>query len=148
MKYNLRIICRAANRLHKAGYSRSRAFIFAWAMEKQGAAVKVRGVTVGRRQAALQHLLRYDPKDVSIRLEREPGNLYDANAVAVVAAVRGRGSYKMGYLGRPVAAVLAPLMDAGKAIRGGFGGVLGGYLPGMSFGMAVRVKLAAVPLGA
>lgn len=147
MKYNLKIICKTANALHKAGYSRSQAFVFAWAMEKQGAAVKVKGVTKENRQAALQHLRRYDPRDVSVRLQREPGNLYDDNAVAVVAAVRGRGAYKMGYLPRAAAVALAPLMDAGKAISSDFQGVRGGFLPGINYGLSIQVKITAVPLG-
>ncbi len=92
---NLSIICKTANFLHKAGYSRSKAFMIAWAMEK-GTTVKVKGVSKENRQVAIQNLLRYNPQDVSIRLEREPENLYDNNAIAVVAAVRGRGAYKMG----------------------------------------------------
>lgn len=138
--FNFSIICRTANVLHKAGYSRSNAFVIAWAMEK-GMTTKVKGVSKENRQTALQHLLRYAPQDVSIRLDREPENLYDQDAIAVVAAVRGRGAYKMGYLPRPVAAVLAPLMDAGKAVHSGFQGVRGGYLPGMSYGLVIQVRI-------
>ena len=95
--FNFSVICRMANALHKVGYSRSNAFITAWAMEK-GMTTKVKGVSKENRQTALQHLLCYAQQDVSIRLDREPENLYNQDAIAVIAAVRGRGAYKMGYL--------------------------------------------------
>ena len=138
--FNLKNVCSTANALHSAGYSRSQAFIFAWAMEK-GTAVKVRGVSKESRQKALCHLLRYDPQDISIRLQREPENLFDHNAIVVVAAVRGRGAYKVGYLSCYVAAVLAPLMDAGKVIQSKYKEVKGGYLPGINYGLAIMVKM-------
>lgn len=56
----------------------------------------------GKEDAIRSHMLR----------ERE--NLYDANAVAVSGEVVGKGQYKMGYLNRSVAALIAPVMDRGK----------------------------------
>jgi hypothetical protein len=123
--FNLHEICKTANTLLKAGYNRSQAFIKAWSMAK-GMVTKVKGVTKENRQTAIRHLLRYNPQDVTIQLQRERDNVYDGNAIAVVAAVRGRGAYKMGYLPAVLSGMIAPLMDAGKAIRSGYQEVRGG----------------------
>jgi len=48
-----------------------------------------------------------------IRLEREPENAYDENAVAVYLPSRLYEGKQLGYLPREVAEVLAPKLDAG-----------------------------------
>jgi hypothetical protein len=129
-----------ANRLVAQGYNRANAMVKAWALVKLPAvATKVAGVTFGNRQKAVQHLAQYAPEMVSIRLEREQGNEYDKNAVAVYAAVEGRGAYHMGYLPKALAALIAPLLDAGKAVSALFKEVRGGYEPYMNYGMALEV---------
>lgn len=138
--FNLHLICKVANALHKSGHSRSNSFLIAWSMVR-GITTRVKGVARENRQAAIQHLLRYDQQDISIRLQREPENLYDHSAIAIVAAVRGHGAYKMGYLSHMVSAVIAPLIDAGEAIHSGFFGVKGGYLPGINYGLAIWIKI-------
>lgn len=47
-----------------------------------------------------------------LRAEREPNNEYDANAVAVHIF-----NQKLGHFPRGFAAEVAPLMDAGKALK-------------------------------
>lgn len=138
--FNLHVICKTANSLIKAGYNRSQSFIMAWAMAK-GMTTKVKGVTKENRQTALQHLLRYNPQNVTTQLQRERDNLYDSNAISVVAAVQGHGAYKMGYLPAILAKTIAPLMDVGKAISGYYKEVRGGYLPGMSYGLSIQVRI-------
>jgi len=129
-----------ANRLVSQGWGRATAMIRAWALVKlPRLETKVAGVTYGNRQQALEHLTRYAPEAVSIRLEREQGNEHDRNAVAVWAAVEGKGSYHMGYLPRTLAAFVAPLMDAGKAVGALFKEVRGGYEPYMNYGLRVEV---------
>jgi len=59
--------------------------------------------------------------------------------VAVYATVEGKGAYHMGYLPRALAAFVAPLMDAGKAVGVMFREVRGGYKPWMNLGMVVEV---------
>lgn len=73
-----------------------------------------------RRQDILCHVKPGEP----VELTREPENPYDSNAVAVT--VDGE---TVGYLARQDAAVLAPLLDAGRShtaivhcIRGGVPG--------------------------
>lgn len=138
--FNLQLICKTANALTKVGHSRSQAFVLAWVMAK-GMNSKVAGVTHGKRQTALQRLLQYDPAEVSVHLHREPENLYDANATAVIVSVHGRGAYKMGYLPSPIATVIAPLIDTGKVIQSMYQAVKGGYLPGMNYGLAIQIRI-------
>ena len=129
-----------ANRLVAQGWGRAHAMVKAWALAKlPKLETKVSGVTYGNRQKALEHLTQYAPEAVSIRLERERDNEHDRNAVAVWAAVEGKGSYHMGYLPRVLAAFVAPLMDAGKAVGALFKEVRGGYEPYMNYGLRVEV---------
>lgn len=110
-------VCRMANNLVKEGYSKAVAFVRAWIMVKlEQVKIRVLGVTYGKRQTALEHLRRYKPEDISIQLVREIGNAYDRNAVKVIASVRNRGSYCMGYLPRGLAAFIAPLLDCGDTV--------------------------------
>ena len=129
-----------ANRLVAQGWGRTTAMIRAWALVKlPKLETKVAGVTYGNRQKAIQRLTQYAPEAVSIRLERETDNAAERNAVAVWAAVEGKGSYHMGYLPRSLAAFVAPLLDAGKAVGAMFREVRGGYKPWMNLGMVVEV---------
>jgi len=129
-----------ANRLVAQGWGRAHAMVKAWALAKlPKLETKVAGTTYGNRQKAIEHLTHYTPEAVSIRLERERDNAADRNAVAVWAAVEGKGSYHMGYLPRSLAAFIAPLMDAGKAVTALFREVRGGYEPYMNYGLRVEV---------
>jgi hypothetical protein len=60
-------------------------------------------VTGLNRQIFLQGMTMND----AIRLQREPQNRFDTNAVAVIY----NDSNKIGYVGKQYAQVLAPLMD-------------------------------------
>ena len=118
-----------ANKLVAQGWGRAAAMIRAWAVVKllPRLETKVAGVTYGSRQLSLEHLSMYAPEAVSIHLERERDNEADSNAVAVYAAVAGRGSFCVGYLPRTVASFVAPLLDAGKAVGAMFREVRGKY---------------------
>ena len=143
-----------ANRLVSQGYNRPHAMVKAWTLVKlPRLETKVAGVTYGNRQKAIEHLTRYAPEAISIRLERERDNPIDRNAVAVWAAVEGKGStgapgkpsgllgwVHMGYLPRALAAFIAPLMDAGKAVGALFREVRGGGDPWMSLGLGIEVR--------
>jgi hypothetical protein len=45
----------------------------------------------------------------------------------VTVHVEGKGSYIVGYLPRTLAAFVAPLLDAGKAVRASYKAVTGGF---------------------
>ena len=131
-----------ANRFVKHGLPRRMAMIKAWGIAKNpNIHTKVKGVTVGRRQEAIAHLRRYAAADISVTLERESGNAADSNAVAVIATVKGKGSYQIGYLPRYLAAVVAPLMDAHKAVAATFQEVRGGERAKPNFGLAIGITI-------
>lgn len=70
-----------ANHLVKEGYSRSKAMVKAWILVKLPAlSVKVKGVTYGNRQRAIEHLTRYASEDIHISLERDSA---DCDAVDI-----------------------------------------------------------------
>lgn len=138
MKKNIRTlrqkVCTIANSLVKQGYSRSMAMVEAWIMAKLPQIItRVAGVTQSRRQTAIEHLRRYNTEDINITLVRDKRNAYDDNAVAVVATVKGKGSYTMGYLPRAMAMFVAPLLNAGKAVTSHY--------------RAVRTKAINLPYG-
>jgi ADP-ribosylglycohydrolase len=131
-----------ANSLVKQGAGRSAAMIKAWTLIGLATVnVKAAGVTHGKRQKALERLSRYPSERVSVTLERDRTNAHDRNVVAVVAAVEGKGAYIVGYLPRTLAAFVAPLLDAGKAVRTSYKAVTGGFDPlayrGLAFGVEV-----------
>ena len=110
-----------ANALVKQGASRSVAMVRAWITVKlHRIDTKTTGVTHGNRQKLLARLSRYSPDEITIKLNREPENAADKNAVQVIAAVKGKGAAVMGYLNRHLAAAIAPLMDKGKAVASAF----------------------------
>lgn len=131
-----------ANRFVRQGYSRSNAMKKAWGVAKNpDISTKVKGVTMNRRQEAIAHLTRYSAADISITLERESDNIADNNAVAVIATVKGKGSYKMGYVPKYLAMVIAPLMDAHKAVTAAFQEVRGGERAKPNYGLAIGIRI-------
>ena len=131
-----------ANKLVAQGYNRANAMVKAWILVKMPLVnTKVAGVTFGNRQKAIEHIAQYRASDVHISLQRERDNQYDRNAVAVVATVNGKGSYTMGYLPKALAAFIAPLMDAGKAVQALFEGVTGMFAPYMNYGLAIALQV-------
>lgn len=140
MKYNMSNICSAANRFRKEGYSLSAAFVLAWRLAKAAAVTKVAGVTHGDRQQLLSNLSAARPEEVTVTLAREPENLYDRNAIAVFITTGGK-AHKLGYIPQRAAALLSPLMDAGRQITAALGGIFGGWREGMSYG--ARLLLTA-----
>ena len=115
-----------ANNLVKQGLSRSQAMVQAWIIVKlQKIDIRVAGVSFGKRQEAIEHLTQYKAADIRVQLVRDIKNQYDHNAVAVVATVRGKGSFCMGYLPRAAAASIAPIMDKRRSVYSRLKGILG-----------------------
>ena len=139
---NRSLIFRNANKLVKQGYTRSEAMKRAWQLAKLPEIdVKVNGTTYGRRQEALEHLTQYDTEQVTFRVMREPSNPADSNAVGVIATVKEKGSFLIGYLARELAEDIAKLLDAGLALLSS-GTVTGGYAPGINYGARVKLRFA------
>lgn len=136
------IVCTNANKLVKQGYSRSEAFKKAWALAKVSEiTTKVKGTSFGIRQTALEHLTRYNAADVSYIIAADVHNSHDSNAVAVVAKVRNKGAFIIGYLSAELAANISPLLRAGLICRS-TGRVTGKYQPYMNYGAAVTLRFA------
>lgn len=129
-----------ANQLVKQGYSRSMAMIKAWIMVKlPQIKTTVSGVTFGKRQKALEHLRQYNPQLISISLQHESNNPADSNAVQVIAAVRGKGSYCVGYLPKAMAQLIAPLLDKGTAVKAEYRKVKR-YLDSLPYGLEIAIQ--------
>lgn len=77
----------------------------------QNVVLSVVGVTFpnddGSNRGTIISELMHD--DTTVRIEREPNNQYDRNAIKVVANDLGQ----IGYIGKDYAAILAPMMDNG-----------------------------------
>lgn len=131
-----------ANKLVKQGYNRANAMVKAWVLVKlPNICTKVAGVTYGKRQQAIEHLTHYRPENIRISLYRDNANPYDRNAVAVIATVKGKGSYTMGYLPKALAAFIAPLMDAGRTITSRLASIKGINEPYLNYGLGIEVRI-------
>ncbi|MGN0449579.1 MAG: HIRAN domain-containing protein [Ruminococcus sp.] len=129
-----------ANRLVKQGYNRANAMVKAWVLVKlPNICTRVAGVTYSKRQQAIEHLTHYRPENIRISLYRDNKNAYDCNAVAVIATVKDKGSYTMGYLPKALAAFIAPLMDAGRTITSRLAGIRGTNEPYLNYGLGIEV---------
>ena len=116
-----------ANRSRKRFGSLAAAMRNAWQVVKGRRLVaNIAGVTLYNRQSALRRLESYAPEVINVRLEREADNQYDPNAIKVQVSVTG-GEYKMGYMPKAMAALLAPIMDMGITLAASWKAVTGGY---------------------
>jgi hypothetical protein len=95
----------------RMGGDRKAAFVEAWAIVKAGGLeLAVKGVSFGNRQEALRRLAGYAPEQVRAVLVPEPENPRDPAAVAIMVGVNGgRGLYRLGYVPRNLAPVVAAL---------------------------------------
>lgn len=140
MKYNLRSICKMANRLVKGGLKRAEAFVKAWAAAKKGVIEKVAGVLYGNRQKILHYLDNCKKDTIQVKLVREKANPFDENAVAVFIQVVGDGTYRVGYLPRRTAALISSLMDTGVSFNSWLYGIVGGY-DGLNYGLRIKIGI-------
>jgi hypothetical protein len=103
----------------RMGGDRKAAFVEAWAVVKAGGLeVAVRGVSFGKRQEALRRLTAYKPANVRAVLVPEPANPADPAAVAVMVGVNGgKGLFRLGYVPRTLAPVVAALGGQLPALR-------------------------------
>ena len=133
-------IARTANYLVGTGMNRSDAFKAAWLMAKRGGVTKVAGVTYSNRQKLIARLATYDPALIRIVLQQDKSNLFDPQAVAIVASVSGKGSATIGFIPAITARTLSKLMDKGTAFKASLDRIVGGY-QGLSYGVRLRVAI-------
>lgn len=134
-------VMRIGNRLHKKGVTLSEALKKAWQIVKSGITTKVKGVSYGIGQRALQRLTAYNHDSVIISIKRDKGNLYDSNAIEVYAGIRDKGTVKIGFLPAPLAALIAPLLDIGVQIKSSMKEIRGKYAPYMNLGIEIMLSL-------
>jgi hypothetical protein len=92
---------------------------------------KLAGVTFDDCQANIQ---KWGCRDIGyFRLEREPDNPHDPNAISVWFL-----NDRLGHLPKPVAKRLAPLMDAGRVFDAVFVG-RNEYAPHKNVGLTIRI---------
>lgn len=141
MNFNKSSICKMANRFVKGGIRRTEAFKQAWRAAKQGLIEKVKGVTYGGRQSTLRFLDSIQKDKINVSLFRDKANPFDDHAVAVIANVVGQGSYRIGYLPRTSAVIVADLMDKGVSFNSWLHGIVGGYDEGINYGCKVKIGI-------
>jgi hypothetical protein len=103
----------------RMGGDRRAALVQAWIIVKAGGLeLAVRGTSFGTRQEALKRLAAYAPDQVRAVLVPEPTNPVDPAAVAVLVGVQGgKGLYRLGYVPRNMAPVVAALGGQLPALR-------------------------------
>lgn len=94
---------------------------------------KVAGVTKGEDNR--QELISHMAIDENLEIRRDPQNDYDPNAIAVYVP---RFDKDIGFLNKDLAAVLAPLMDAGRAYSVRLGSITGG-IDGKHYGVNIEI---------
>lgn len=137
---NRREVMNLNHQLYTTGhFTQSEALKTAWQLVK-GVQLSARGVTFGKRQLALAHLMKYPRRLVSITLLHQ-AHTADPQAVIIVVTVHGKGSYPIGFISREWAQALAPLLDAGQTLAATFHTVTGGREYG-HFGLRFSVQVA------
>ena len=139
-----RIVCTIGNTIATKTGDRSAAFKQAWSIARARQAAKVVGVTIGNRQEALRRLALYSRQQVRVALVREAGNPVDSNAVAVIVEVAGSRGYRIGYLARETATMLARAIDKmGGMVAATVEEITGGTA-GLSAGLKIGYTMKGV----
>lgn len=127
-----------ANALRKQGYTLSEAFKKAWRRVKATMTFRAVGVTFDKRQDALRWFGQY--KGVTVTLQREPNNPYDANAIRIDLHY-GRFWDAIGYVNRNLAEALAKVMDKGIEVKAELVSIIGGYNDRSTLGALINVSV-------
>jgi len=138
----LSAICKECGRiLRYSDSSRSTAMQLAWGIIRCHIIkryTKLKGVRYNNRQRLLQHLLRYEEKNIRIFASRDYGNIHDQFAAEVICKVKNKGSSSLGYFSKFLARSLAPLMDEeGVSIILFFEQITGIHRKDYSFGLNI-----------
>lgn len=104
-------------------------------MSNRTIVTKVAGVTHDGRQDTIALMTGHEP----CRIQPEPTNPYDANALAVWAATAD-GLKHVGYVPRDLAAQVAPYLD-GEQIMVTIFEITGGFGDFPIYGLRIRIEL-------
>ena len=95
---------------------------------------RVAGVTFDGRQSVIARLSIGE----DVLLKREPTNPYDPNAISVEC----QNGWQIGYLNRPLAAMLVPFFDNYQQIvHGNVHCITGSLRPGYSLGVVITFNV-------
>lgn len=73
--------------------------------------IEVKGIMYYVTPSTLKLMAKQTP--MPVRLEREPGNPHDHNAIKVILDVKPWKDFHIGHVAKVTAAALAPKMDSG-----------------------------------
>ena len=135
-------VCAMANELKKAGYSLSQAFRKAWRRIKLSMTIRAAGVTADNRQERLEFLKQFGSNDLSVTLEREPGNRFDSNAIQIVVHILPISRRTViGYVPKGLARELAKVIDMGVQVKATLMQIIGGYSYKENLGALINITL-------
>ena len=135
-------VCTMANELRKTGYSLSQAFRKAWKRVKLSMTVRAAGTTFENRQQCLKFLKQFQPKDLSVTLEREADNRYNSSAIKIVAHIRPLlKKTVIGYVPKGLSKELAKVIDTGIQIKATLIQIIGGYSYKETLGALINIVI-------
>ena len=135
-------VCTMANELRKTGYSLSQAFRKAWKRVKLSMTVRAAGTTFENRQQCLKFLKQFQPKDLSVTLEREADNRYNSSAIKIVAHIRPLlKKTVIGYVPKGLSKELAKVIDRGIQIKATLIQIIGGYSYKETLGALINIVI-------
>jgi HIRAN domain. len=135
-------VCTMANELRKTGYSLSQAFRKAWKRVKLSMTIRAAGTTFENRQQCLKFLKQFQPKDLSVTLEREANNRYDNSAIKIVAHIRPLSKKTViGYVPKGLSKELAKVIDTGIQIKATLIQIIGGYSYKETLGALINIAV-------
>ena len=103
---------------------------------------RVTGTTVENRQQRLAFLKQFRPEDLSVTLEREPENQYDAKAIKVVVHIKPlKRRTVIGYVPKGLARELAKVLDTGVQVKASLREIIGGYSYKEHLGALVNITI-------
>ncbi len=135
-------VCTMANELRKTGYSLSQAFRKAWKRVKLSMTIRAAGTTFENRQQCLKFLKQFQPKDLSVTLEREANNRYDSSAIKIVAHIRPLSKKTViGYVPKGLSKELSKVIDTGIQIKATLIQIIGGYSYKETLGALINIAV-------
>ncbi len=96
----------------------SEAFKKAWKRVKLSMTVRARGTSFANRLEFLGFIKQFRPDDLSVTLEKEPGNKFDSNAIRIVVHIHPISKKTIiGYVPRGLAKELSKVIDTRVEVK-------------------------------
>ena len=104
--------------------------------------IKAAGTTFGNRQQCLEFLKQFQPKDLSVTLEREANNRYDSSAIKIVAHILSLSKKTViGYVPKGLSRELAKVIDREIQIKATLIQIIGGYSYKETLGALINIAI-------